>query len=235
MRTFIALWIVIGAFAVAGCDSASKSGVNPLIPVVTPPYSPDTPKNALRLLEWSYGSRNAENYRRLFTSDFRFVFSDLDTNGAAYRDVHWTRDDELISASHLFEGGDLDQPEATDIRLTLDRNFQVRPDERVGKDPNWHVMITTQLVLHVLLSDGHVDDITGETKFFLTRGDSAAIPADLGVSPDPHSWYIDRWEDRTAQSGGGLIRSAASQRGSAPARVLAAGAMTWGRLKVLYR
>jgi len=236
MRTFLFIGLVIGAIALTGCDSEPKSGVNPLIPVVTPPYSPDTPQNALRLLEWSYGSKNAENYRRLFTSDFRFVFSDLDSNGAAYRDVPWTRNDELISSTHLFEGGDVDQPEATDIRLTMDRNFIVSPDQRPGKNPNWHVMIDTYVILHVLLSDGHVDDITGSVKFFLTRGDSASIPPDLGVSPDPNIWYIDRWEDSTAQGGGGLLVNAAHPtRRSAPARVLAAHNPTWGSLKSFYR
>jgi len=31
----------------------------------------------------------------------------------------------------------------------------------------------------------------------MTRGDSAAIPGDLGVGPDSTRWYLDRWIDKT--------------------------------------
>jgi len=232
------IWLIAVAVAcgLSGCETTSKStGVNPLVPEPDPPHSQDSPEHSLRLLEWSYNQENIDAYRPLFTADFRFVFSDLDSNGSAYRDIPWTREDEIISANKLFNGGDADQPKATDIRLMLDRNFNVVPDERRGKDPGWHVMVTTQLVLHIQLADGHADDVTGSVKFYLTRADSAAIPPDLGAS-DPTAWYIDRWEDMTAQGDGGLSRARSSPlRLAGPTSVHSLHSSTWGGIKALYR
>ena len=220
-----------------GCGKQSApNGVIVLHPPSETPPAQNSPDGALRLLEWSYVRKDLAHYRRPFTADFRFIFSDMDSNGAAYRDIPWTRDDELISAAHLFNGGDADQPAATDIRITLDHNFNVIPDNRPGRNPDWHVTITTQVLLHVQLSDGHADDITGSAKFFLTRGDSALIPDDLGASSDPNVWYIDRWEDFTAPGSGGMSKESDFPiRVASPSGIESAGAATWGRLKAVYR
>src|SRR5262245_25553230 len=203
-RTLLAVLLLGMLTCVLGCFNpfhpliATESGVS------EPPPVPNSPQNTLRLLEWAYNHKAIDEYRELFTADYRFVFSDLDSNGAAYRDVPWTRDDEIISTTKLFLGGDADQPAATDIRLTLDRNFQLSADPRPGKNAKWHKSINTQVILHILLSDGHVDDVTGTVKFFLVRGDSALIPDDLPLQPDSLRWFVDRWEDQTAQGGGTL-------------------------------
>jgi hypothetical protein len=236
VRNVFRFSIVIALLALSSCSKESDStGANPLLPTPRPPYAQNSPENALRLLEWGYSHKNLDSYQRLFTSDFRFVFSDLDSSGVAYRVVPWTREDELISANHLFHGGDADQPAATDIRLTLNRNFLVLPDDRAGKNPGWHSMTTTQLILHVLLSDGYTRDVTGEAKFYLTRADSALIPNDLGAPPDSTTWYIDRWEDMTAQGGGLSRMRTSSQRLATPATTMPARKQTWGEIKVWYR
>jgi len=229
--------VIISLVALSSCDNRSEStGTNPLLPTPSPPYAQNSPQNALRLLEWGYTQKNLDSYRRLFTSDFRFVFSDRDSNGAAYRVVPWTRDDDMISTNHLFQGGDADQPVATAIQLALDRNFLVLPDDRVGKSPRWHVMSTTQLILHVALADGHTEDITGEAKFYLTRADSAAIPDDLGAPADSTTWYVDRWEDRTVQGDGSLSRLGPTPtRRASTAGIRAIQYATWGGLKAIYR
>ncbi|HEY3215598.1 MAG TPA: hypothetical protein VGK93_03810 [Candidatus Eisenbacteria bacterium] len=76
-----------------------------IAPTPAPPGA-HTPEEALRLLEWCWNRRDAVRYAKLPTADFRFVFSPLDPQGTAYRDQPWTREDELISARHLFLGGD---------------------------------------------------------------------------------------------------------------------------------
>jgi len=257
LRSALALAFLLALIGVYGC-------FNPFHPLIgsdtgqsDPPPVPNTAQNTLRLLEWAYNHKAIDEYRELFTADYRFVFSDLDSNGAAYRDVPWTRDDEIISTSKLFLGGDADQPAATDIRLTLDRNFQLTADGRPGKNAKWHKSIATQVVLHILLSDGHVDDVTGQVKFFLVRGDSALIPDDLPLAPDSLRWWIDRWEDQTAQGGGTLLWApGASSLTSAPSTVRAGArtpahttstpapapastnppeVTTWGTLKHRYR
>jgi hypothetical protein len=209
------------ALALSGCGSR----VAPTAAVTTEPPPPQTsPQSTLRLLEWSYNHQSLEYYRRLFTADFRFVFSDLDTSGAVYRAVPWTREDELISTAHLFA-------DAADVLLTLDRNFGLSADTRPGKDPRWHKTITTQLFLRVQLEDGHAENVTGSAKFYFVRGDSALIPDDLQAPPDSTVWYIDRWEDLTAQGGSsGLRRPSVS-----PSRALPSRSTTWGWLKVFFR
>jgi len=64
----------------------------------------------------------------------------------------------------------------------------------------------------------------GFANFFMVRGDSALIPADLaarGFRPDSTRWYIERWEDDTFQEVG--------------ARAMPTSTATWGTIKVLYR
>ena len=60
----------------------------------------------------------------------------------------------------------------------------------------------------------------------MVRGDSAAIPAELGFGPDSTRWYIERWEDETLSSGSRTLPVAAPQ----PARNT-----TWGMILTLYR
>ncbi|HYM81176.1 MAG TPA: hypothetical protein VEY91_07160 [Candidatus Limnocylindria bacterium] len=169
----------------------------------SPPPIPSSAPDVLRLLEWCYDNRAVEEYREIFTADYRFVYSVLDSAGQAYRDVPWIRDDELISTTKLFIGGDVNQPAASSIELDLDRNFNVTADTRPGKHPKWHKSIKTQVVLKIRTAEGSTD-VTGFANFFLVRGDSALIPDDLPFAPDSLRWYIERWEDETVGSGGSL-------------------------------
>jgi len=82
--------------------------------------------------------------------------------------------------------------------------------------------------------------LTGNATFYLARGDVAAIPQELldqGFHPDSTRWYIEKWEDDTAnsQTGGG---SRAVRAPAAPARAVPAYDTfyaTWGSVKVIYR
>jgi hypothetical protein len=190
-------FIVLALVAVTGCW-------NPFQPnvlgrgVSTPPPAPNTPSNVLLLFKWCYENRSQAEYRELFTADYRFAFAALDTNGNAYRDQPWTRDDELESSRKLFEGGEADQPAASLITLVLDRSFRVQNDTRPGKyDPDRRKTITTQVNLTIQTIDGTATNVNGKATFFLVRGDSALIPDDIGLGPDANRWYIERWEDQT--------------------------------------
>jgi len=215
--------------------------------VSEPPPVPDSPQNALRLLEWSYNHKAIDEYRELFTADYRFAFAALDTNGNAYRGDTWTRDDELESTRKLFEGGDATQPAASIITLVLDRNFRVQNDTRPGKyDPDRRKTITTQVNLTIQTVDGTATNVNGKATFFLVRGDSADIPEDLGLAPDPNRWYIERWEDQTfaptiAQAmvaaglpPPGMTRADLGRPAAAPT-VSNPRSVTWGAIKRWYR
>jgi hypothetical protein len=222
-RLLIAL-ALLALVAVTGCW-------NPFQPSVlgrgvsTPPPAPNTPSNTLLLFKWCYENRSQAEYRELFTADYRFAFAALDTNGNAYRDQPWTRDDELESSRKLFEGGEADQPAASLITLVLDRSFRVQNDTRPGKyNPEQRKTITTQVNLTIQTVDGTATNVNGKATFFLVRGDSALIPDDIGLGPDPNRWYIERWEDQTYAPTGAQALMAGGSAGALPASGTAAHA-----------
>jgi hypothetical protein len=192
--------------------------------VSTPPPAPNSPSNTLLLFKWCYENRSQAEYRELFTADYRFAFAALDTNGNAYRDQPWTRDDELESSRKLFEGGEADQPAASQISLVLERSFRVQNDTRPGKyDPDRRKTITTLVNLTIQTIDGTSTNVNGKATFFLVRGDSALIPDDLGFGPDPNRWYIERWEDQTFAPTGAQALTAGGTPGALPASAGRAG------------
>jgi hypothetical protein len=218
----------------SGCFNPWDPGVSGL-GVTEPPPVPDSPGGVLQLLEWCYDHRAIAEYREIFSDDYRFQFGALDPYGNAYRTVPWTREDEVESTTHLFQGGDANQPAATSITILLDRNFRVTNDPRPGKLSPWYKLIRTSVTLHVSTGGGGDQAVTGYANFFLVRGDSAVIPLELrqkGFLPDSNRWYIDRHEDETFDESGGGGGSAARAR---PASVLTPTERSWGFLKALYR
>jgi len=239
IRRLLSVLVVAAVLPIVGC-------FNPFRPqeltggVSTPPPTPDTPSNTLRLLEWCYNNRAIAEYRELFTSDYRFQFGALDPYGNAYQDQNpWTREDELASATKLFQGS-TDKQAAASITLALDPNFRVQRDPRPGKDPRWHKTIRTNVQLTILDVDQVRTDVSGTSLFFLVRGDSALIPLELvdrGFGPDSTRWYIDRWEDESVISPAIMAPDGATDRSAR--RAAPDGAqphwVTWGYVKILWR
>jgi len=242
-RLAAALMVGVLGLLLAGC-------FDPFSPRVlgrglsTPPPTPNSPSGLLRLFEWAYNNRDLSEYRTVFTDDYRFAFSATDTAGNGYRDQPYTRADELASANRLFDAASL-------ISLQLDKSFVVFNDTRPDKfDPLRRKNIRTQVLLNITTLDGGQTNVSGKANFFLVRGDSAAIPTELGFQPDSNRWYIERWEDETLagslnsaglarlDASGGLMLPAAGRPPGA--RRSAAGAtrfdvISWGQLKILFR
>ena len=235
--TLAAGLLIAGALFLAACYNPFRPDELTIGVVSTPPPTPDTPSNTLKLLEWCYNNRAIAEYRELFTDDFRFQFGALDPFGNAYRENPWTREDELASATKLFQGSS-DKAAATGITLSLDKNFRVRSDPRPGKNSTWHKTILTSQGLTILEADAGRRDVTGSSLFFLVRGDSALIPQELkdrGFGPDPARWYIDRWEDQSPVTPGDVITTGpASDYRARPAGV-AFNWVTWGYIKASWR
>jgi hypothetical protein len=208
--------LLSAAVGLSGCFNPFSPRIAPVLGFSKAAPVPSSASNLLRLFEWCYNNKALAEYRELFTDDYRFVFSPLDSAGLEYKGTPWTREDELISTTHLFVGGSADQPPASAVRLTLDPNFYVFPDPNyVQWDPTgiWHKNIRTQIVINIQTGDGNAIDISGAARFYLVRGDSAVIPEELrllGFGPDPNRWYIRRLDDETAQGepGGFAARSA---------------------------
>jgi hypothetical protein len=193
--------------------------------------TPNTPQNAVKLFEWCWVNRGVDEYRELFTDDYVFISAGTDSAGNPSREIQARRDDEVQTAENMFIGSAEKSP-AEQITLLFDKNLIAFPDSRQGKNPIWHKQIRTSVDLKVRIDSGNSVEVTGNALFFLTRGDSAAIPAELkarGFGPDSLRWWIDRWEDETL--GGSGVQAARS------ARVRIAGSplrMSLAELKRIY-
>lgn len=201
--------VLVIAFGLAGC-------FNPFMPkvlnerVTTTAPSPTTPAEAIRLFAWCWVNRGVEEYKELFTDDYVFQSASLDSAGNGGRDIITRRQEEIETAENIFIGS-AERPPASKITLNFDRNLVPFPDTRPGKNSTWHKTIRTSVDLKVEVGDGSVLEVTGYALFYLTRGDSAAIPAELkarGFKPDSLRWWIDRWEDETLASEGAAARPA---------------------------
>jgi hypothetical protein len=197
MRRIVVFACAVGcSIALAGCSHLDRSPTRPG-PAVS---AARTPIEALRLFESSWEGRSIESYELLFTEDFRFAFATSDTSGNAYLERGFRREDELACARHLFQGGRADQPAASRITMDLDHILNVFPDSRPGKTHPWHVEVFSRVVLSVDYAGFGSDRIDTSARFFLVRGDSAAIPPDLvaRLPADSTRWYIERYEEENA-------------------------------------
>jgi len=221
------------ALGLAGCfNPFSPTILTERVTSVAP--SPTTPQNAVRLFEWCWKNRGVEEYKELFTEDYVFLSAGLDSAGNQTREIQARRDDELQTAENMFIGS-AERPPAEKIQLDFDRNLIPFPDTRAGKNPIWHKTVRTTVSLKVQIDQGNLVEVTGYALFFLVRGDSAAIPAELkarGFKPDSLRWWIDRWEDETLAPEGLVAGPGAARPASGSATI--GMTMTMAELKRLY-
>ena len=242
-RTHRLLIAAAAPLLLAGC-------FNPFAPqilterVTSTAPTPTTPQNAVRLFEWCWKFRGVEEYKELFTEDYVFISAGLDSAGNQSRDIQARRDDEMITAENMFIGS-AERPPAAKIVLDFDRNLIAFPDSRPGKTPKWHQTVRTSVNLKVDIDEGNALEVTGFALFYLVRGDSAAIPAELkarGFKPDSLRWWIERWEDETLAPEGLVAGDGASRlqptggwsvrrTGGTPAATVPSTLMTMGELK----
>jgi len=233
--------LVLVSLATSGCFNPFDPRIALGLGRSEPPPVPATAENTLLLFQWCWRQRAIDEYREIFTDDYEFQFSSLDSAGNAFRDRPWTREDELIAATNLFVGGSATEPPATSIQLDFTSGLVDFPDSRPGKNSIWHREIRTEVILRVNRGDSQLE-VRGPGLFFLVRGDSAAIPQELklkGFVPNKDRWYIERWEDETIAEG------AAARRAPPPDGVAGASApprsqfgpesLTWGTLKAAFR
>ena len=257
LRRVTALGVLAAGLALAGCFNPFSPRIAPTLGASKPAPIPNTASGVLRLLEWCYNNKAITEYSELFTADYQFYFSDLDSSGLDWQERPYTRTDELISATNLFIGGSATEPAASSIRLTLDRNFFVNvdpyfvyypvPDNTVLRDPSGrrHKSIRTTVTLRIEIDDGSSLEIDGHATFYMVRGDSALIPDDLKgrVRQDSTRWFIRRWDDETAQGVGLALARATGRSAGTAARGRTAASLasqagapaSWGRIKDYYR
>ena len=237
LRVPLAALVVLAlAVGTTGCFNPFRPLISGQTSFVKAPPSPTNPKELLNLFKWCWENRDISRYKEIFTDDYRFAFSITDTAGNPYRSNPWTREDEIASATNLFVGGTAGEPAASSITLIFD-GLRQDNDFRPGKDAQWHQQIQiSNLTLTISKTDGSAVRVTGGALFYMVRGDSAVIPAELvgrGFKPDASRWYIERWEDQTnTGSGGASAGPATAARLATPAEF--PQSMSWGLVKRIW-
>ncbi len=237
-RLFLALVILSGLAPAAGCSKHPTRAAAPAAALPAP--APSSPAGVIRLFEWSWNNRDTLRPRAILTDDFLFQFALGDSAGNQFRDQPMDREQLLRCLRHLFVGGG-SQPPASSIRLVFNSVLSVQPDSRPGRAPTWHKEILTSVDLSIRTPASEYR-IMGNARFFVVRGDSAAIPADLaarGFGPDSTRWWIQGWLDETFGGSAAAVRpwrpGGAEGRGAGRGRVLPATNHTWGQVLSLYR
>ncbi len=218
--------ILLVGVVVLACIGCSKDKLATRPPALAQPVAV-TPDSAVGLFELGWNDRALDDFPGLFSADFLFVFAPGDSAGNLFRYRPVDRAELLTMLRNLFVGGG-SEPPANDVHLTLGPALTVMDDPRPGKDPGWHkaVRATVDMSVRTSLYDFI---IMGDALFFVVRGDSAIIPADLGVGPDAGRWYIDQWNDETYEE---IVVPAPRAHATLSPPV---ERVSWGKLLSLYR
>ena len=191
--------LVPGAFllaVLAGCATT-------LVAPADQPPAASSATGAVSRLAWGLSHKDVGIVRGLLTDDFVFLSAATDSAGNASRDSLGGRSWFLAALAALTDS-------SSSVSFVLGPNLLAFHDSRPGRDPKWHKQVRAPV--HVMIhGSGTIGsyDLTGNALFFVTRGDSAAIPQQqraLGVKPDSTRWWLDRYEDETLA--GGYLRFA---------------------------
>jgi hypothetical protein len=220
----VALYLVL-----AGCSSDS----DPVRPQPTPLPANDTPANTAARFMAAYERKDATAWEELFTEDFTFEFSNaVDPTLAAQYAGGWFKNDEALSAQHLFQGftngSGLVVPAAKSIDVNLAPTTP-QPDASTADLVRFFQLLAeVDATVVIPPGTGQTEETTylidnNRHRLFLVRGD--AVPGELTAEQPADSlhWYIYRWKDETTNT--------ASRAGAE----LATERSTWGRLKAQYR
>jgi len=202
-RFTIAAALGMGTALAVGC---STKIVAP--PPVDEPPAASSPAGAVQRFAWGFNHKDVEVVSGLLSDDFQFISAGTDSAGNPSR-VPYDRSWFVVALAALRDS-------SSTVSLDVDQNLVPFPDTRVGKDPRFHKQVRTSVNGSVRFADpSRMVEITGNLLFFLTRGDSAAIPQQLisgGVGPDSTRWWVDRMEDETLARGGVSYAAQPSKR-----------------------
>ena len=231
-RSFVLALCVAALPVLAGCSSnpftpPTDDGNNEL-PATTPLN--DSPENTMARFEATYEYRVKPEYEKLFTSNFRFTFSNqsdpelFNTWGTS-----WGKDDEIESTGNLITGfTDSEgnpQAAAASIELTLEGASFVGDPTRPESTAFYKYVIVPRVRMHLILADGREFEIDAPHDFYLVRGDVAVLDETQEARSD--RWYIHRWDDKSPPLAAIIRVASQGAEGGAERR-------TWGDLKASY-
>jgi hypothetical protein len=191
-RFTIAAALGMGTALAVGC---STEIVAP--PPVDEPPAASSPAGAVQRFAWGFNHKDVEVVSGLLSDDFQFISAGTDSAGNPLRTPPYDRSWFLEALAALADS-------SSTVSFAVDQNLVPFPDSRPGKVSKFHKQVRTWVDGKVRFTDpSRMVEITGSLLFFLTRGDSAAIPQQLidrGLKPDSTRWWLDRMEDETLGS-----------------------------------
>lgn len=227
----ITLFTIFAALLAGGCSSDPASP-KPVAPTLA---ANDTPSNTMLRFVGAYEQKDETAYAGLFAGDYTYEFStSTDPTLVQQYSTGWFKQDETISALHLFRGytppGGATLPAATTIHITLGSTSPA-DDNSSGVDPQTHKVLATRIDGSVTVPQSGAEPLTyviknNQNVFYLIRGD-VAVGLDSTQPADAGHWYIYRWVDQSL-----AYLPAPNSIHSEPQ---AAETPTWGRLKAAYR
>ena len=224
------LLVLVGSLA-AGCGGSSTAPPPPPPPVVV---IHDTPQSTMAAFQHTYEFKDAAGFASLLAGDFYYSFSvAADPTLAAQYGSDWKRENEILSATHLFSGftpssSGIPMPGAEFIAMTL-VSPQYFDDPAHADSADYYKWVTVERVVMSIeiptTPEPVIYNIDSRHEFYLVRGDAAVLVA--GQPATSNTWYIRRWDDLAVNFA--LARTRIAGDPSTPA-----APASWGRIKVTY-
>jgi hypothetical protein len=180
------------SMAATGCKNEKK--LTP--PPVSEYLAQSSAANVLANLQKAYGNRDIDEYRKLFTEDFIFVFDPADPIDPEHPHApQWDLAHEMSSTSHMFTGSLVLKIELSSYVLGVPEPV----DSNEYRPRAWKVKVDhVNLQVHTREEDGSLFTllVDGATeRFFLVEE-----PSNLTPDGKP-TWFIFRWEDQPIGTG----------------------------------
>ncbi len=221
-RILVLLIFVLAALSEVSCNDDSI-GPGPGPDVKYKP--PDGPRdNVLYNLQFSYNSRNIDQYDKLLDADFIFYFSYADVNSSEWAaGKYWDRAHEIMASRNLFNPAysTPTREPASSIALSLtyaegdDHWTPITPDPVKYPGETWYEKVATY----------NISVKSGTMTFMGIRKNASFVVRWAHVDGAGDFWRIVTWRDDTGTlnaARGGFDRAALVQDTS------------WGRVKSLY-
>jgi hypothetical protein len=159
----------------------------------------DSPLGALTRLLVSYRLERLDDYAALLLPRFQFEFGDSELRAA--HPNGFSREEEITSARHLFQGftdeSGVQRPAARAISTSFDTVCASDEPGRADSAAQYQVLVACGLRLQIELEDGTGLDVGPAChEFHFVRGDVAACGAEQPRDAD--HWYLWRWVESSS-------------------------------------
>jgi hypothetical protein len=186
-RTAVVPLVCLLAAGLSGCDNDKKITAPPVVSDYLPQSSMS---NVLANLKTAYEKRNLQEYLKLFSPDYVFIFNPADANDPdSPTPTQWGLAEEQTSTSNMFTDTRVES-----IQLDLVQEAATRADSALYGAGIWRVKVLgANLRVNTRTETGEPLTylVPGTLEVFYFRLD----PHRLATDGQP-TWCIVRWEDQ---------------------------------------